>query len=109
MSSVSEIRNALLCAASLVRRGWCRGSLARDGKGRVTTVDSPKAVKFCPAGAIQKACGGKPELGCDVRRILCEHLGMPTHVWNDGYVKNGRECAQVLDEVANRIPLPTLH
>lgn len=100
---MSEIYQAIIAAAQLVRRGWCRGSLARDGKGRVTDVHSKDAVKFCPAGAFQKVCAGREELCMNVSKVVREHLGMRPHEWNDGFVKNGRDCAARLEEIAETL------
>lgn len=102
---MSEIYQALIDAATLVRRGWCRGSLARDGKGRVTDVHSKDAVRFCPSGAIQKVCRGREWLYVGVSKVVREQLGMPPHEWNDGFVKNGRVCASRLEEIARTVVL----
>ena len=38
-----------------LQRGWCQGYLALDGRGRRVAVSSPRAVRFCAVGAIQRA------------------------------------------------------
>jgi len=96
----SEISQALVKAAALVRGAWCRGSLARDGKGRVTDVGSPKGVRFCPLGAMMKVCGDNPDLYKAVRDSFFRHTGYYPHEWNDGFAKNGRDCSDKLKEIA---------
>lgn len=46
---------ALEQARELVRMGWCQMKSARDINNLSVTPDDPRAVQFCPTGAISLA------------------------------------------------------
>ena len=50
-----EIPKSKTPALDLIRKGWCKKSLAKKSNGRATLVESPDAVSFCSIGAIRKA------------------------------------------------------
>lgn len=50
-------------AIALVEAGWTYGAFARDHHGRKVPVFSPRAVRFCGLGAIERA---HHDLGLDV-------------------------------------------
>ncbi len=97
-----NVRDVLLAAARILRKGWCKGSLARTFKGTVTNVDSPDAYRFCPLGAIRKACAGNHDLARKASAILEERLGEPAHWWNE-FMRNGKECAYELEQIAHSL------
>ena len=56
MSETVELHAGVLLARAeeLVRRGWCRGALARDPDGRVVEPWSESARAWSPLGALLK-------------------------------------------------------
>lgn len=97
MKSVLQI---LTQARRLVKRGWCKGALARTVKGSVCSDDDPEAVEWCAFGAIWKASGRLPNrkaLTC-LQRSIRRDIG----IWNDAW---GRTKAQVLSAFDRAIAL----
>lgn len=103
METPTPIRTALLQAVDILRRGWCRRCPARTAKGEDTDVFSRTASKFCPEGAIRKACAGNLDLLHETRGALNSFLGMPAREWNDWYVKDKRECIRTILRLANSL------
>ena len=48
-------QKVLIKAQELVSGGWCKGTMARDSMGLPCATLSAVAVKFCAAGAIERA------------------------------------------------------
>ena len=48
------IHRDLLKVGLIVARGWMKGNYAVDARGRTVNPDSPRAVKLCIIGAIQR-------------------------------------------------------
>ena len=103
MATAAEVRNTLLQVVEILRKGWCRRSLARTAKGACTDVHSSTAVKFCPEGAIMKACAKNIPLLHEVKRTLDSHIGMPAREWNDWHVKNKQECIRTIKILADSL------
>lgn len=73
-------------AASVLRRGWCRGELARDAAGKTVIPEAPEACAWCMAGAVFRA---RYELSVQhmdsgpVLRLARSVVGHPLPQWND--------------------------
>ena len=70
-----------MTAAQVVRKGWCRGAVARDEHGLATTPRHAKAVEWCAIGALSKAYDDDGEYGA-ARRRLIDAVGNLA-AWND--------------------------
>lgn len=73
-------------AAAMLRRGWCRGVLARDAHGEAVMPEAPEACAWCMAGAVFRA---RYELGVQhmdsapIIRLARSVVGHPLPQWND--------------------------
>lgn len=98
--NTSEVREILLKAAALVRRGWCTGAPAKNADGKPVGPRDKDACQWCAIGAIQAICGG-PENGYEARYALRQVLGRDTiQDWNDVYARNGEMVAKMFEEAA---------
>lgn len=70
-----------MTAAQLIRRGWCRGAVARDDNGFATTPRHPKAAEWCAIGALSKAYDDEDEYGAARQRLIAEVGNLAA--WND--------------------------
>ena len=52
MQASKTIVASLKAIRALIGKGWCRGAFARTISGRACSYDSPKAARFCLAGAM---------------------------------------------------------
>lgn len=93
-----------LALRALMATSWTQGALARDAEGHVVSWRSPKAVRFCLVGGIERvlrdrATDGSPMCGAVHRwRHLHDSLGafmgeQDLSTWNDA---PGRTHADVL-------------
>ena len=55
-AKTEDVRKCLERARSLLGRGWCRGTYARDGRGNPLEFYQRGAVEWCFVGAVYKAC-----------------------------------------------------
>ena len=51
----NEVRQTLLGAAALVRKGWTQRCNARDAEGKETSAYAPRARCWCAFGAIWRS------------------------------------------------------
>lgn len=56
----AEERDVVTEMIALLRKGWCIGSFAVDGKGRTVDINSPHACAWCTIGAADRACTPYP-------------------------------------------------
>lgn len=96
-----QVANILRKAAALVRKGWCKGSPARDSLGLVVGPLDEDAVEFCAIGAIQRVCRALTADGAwEARRALREVIGMEIAPWNDGIARDAEQVARAFEEAA---------
>lgn len=73
-------------AAVVLHRGWCRGALARNARGKKVMPEAPEACAWCMAGAVFRA---RYELGVQhmdsapIIRLARSVVGHPLPPWND--------------------------
>lgn len=57
MAKPKTVKQVLVKARKLIAEvGWCRGSLAKDVRGRPVRYPFRGAAHYCSVGAISKAC-----------------------------------------------------
>jgi hypothetical protein len=87
-------KQTLRRAKALIKKGWCKGSFARDKNGMGVPFNSPQAVKFCMLGAVYRAAGSSSNnLATDLYHILCKVMPNTVSYFND---KFGRKKSQIL-------------
>jgi hypothetical protein len=76
-----ETRRVLIAARRLIRKGWCKGAVARAKGGDMVDAGSPRAVRWCLMGALLRVAPGAGWRQCALlhNAIGCESLAG----WND--------------------------
>jgi hypothetical protein len=59
MMPYRAVKAVLLKASKLIRKGWCKGTLARGKSGRPCSPLSPRAASWCLDGALECAAGDR--------------------------------------------------
>lgn len=95
-------------ATEILRRGWCKGYMARDEYGHAVEIESPYARSFCFFGALHRA---SLELGyptnphssyCDLVKTI--HELEPEMVgFNDSLAHNVEEVVNKIREFKNTV------
>lgn len=93
-------------AHKLLERGWCQGSMARDGSGTVVASHDKQACSWCASGALRTAASAATAIGdrfertdaLDKARWLLRRETGAVYIseWNDA---PGRTQAEVLAAV----------
>lgn len=105
-----DVKECLLGAAKLVRKGHTRNVYARDSAGRSVSEYSVDACKFCASGVIYAASNRDSDVAIDARRKLHRYINQRTDhpdfkasiiYWNDYIAENGEEVASTMEAAAN--------
>ena len=106
---MSETTRILKHARSLVRRGWCQSADARNKTNRSVNYLSPKAVKFCISGALDRAATQiEGHISGKAHRLL--RKGIPikyrTYVgviaYNDHFCKSRKQALEVFNRAIQK-------
>jgi hypothetical protein len=97
MGVISEV---LLRAAERVERGWCQRDTAQTADGERTTSNSPRAVRWCAAGAVFGQAA--PDDNCwKAVTVLREFLRVDSlSQWNDAPGRTAAEVAAAMRTAA---------
>jgi hypothetical protein len=77
-------QNVILGAIRLLRKGWAKGSGARDRNGHGCNYDSPEATSWCAEGALRRASIGHAEAYLKAQSIFEAVVGTQQYGnWND--------------------------
>jgi hypothetical protein len=103
---ISPESEVLRHAATIVRRGWTRGSQARVGRfGNAVDVNNPFAQNFCAVGAINRAAlelHQPSSVAKRARKSLRRALGRRSITyWNDSVVYDSEQVANWLRHAAS--------
>jgi hypothetical protein len=84
---VSDVAKVLNDAADLIeRKGWTRGTRARDARGTPVRYWSTEATQWCAMGAVENFAGSWG-LALDALNAVRRHVAIPPSVpiatWND--------------------------
>lgn len=76
---MASVADKLDEARALIEKGWTRGAVARDARGREVDVDDPRACRFCALGAVF-VVGFSSARGTPLSKVI----GTPwVAAWND--------------------------
>ncbi len=67
----------LIEALELIKKGWTRGTMAKNTFGALVPPSNADAVSFCALGAIHNAefkCGANYEQACKARAAMCQAI-----------------------------------
>jgi hypothetical protein len=107
---MQDVSTVLQEAQALVRKGWCRGAMARDSVGDAVPYLSDEAVAFCVVGALEKvllgvdkdSSPGQPSLYMRLRsqavRALTSVTGLSPAAFNDTHGRTQKEILQLFSQ-----------
>lgn len=76
---------------------WTQGEYAKDAKGNMVWVDSPKAVCWCLEGAVRHCY--PPSKWCETYAKLHNELGGWASVWNDNNKRTFEEVKALVEKL----------
>jgi len=102
----NAVAATLTGAATLVRRGWSPGAIARDGDGQVVSPLDPGAVAFDAEGALA-AVAPDPQAAHAARAAVCDHLGIEPTLgllfWETRVVRDREDVARAFERAAEGV------
>ena len=95
-------------AADLLKSGWCQGNGSLDAAGRAVVPRSPRAVKWCLAGALDRAAADSWRDACvaarELARTLREQTGRVSLVgFNDHHAESVDVVLALIADTCERL------
>ena len=102
------LQQALTQIRNLIEFGWTKSALARNSKGRFTTIDSNDIVAVCLVGAIERLNANdtmKSECRNALGHVLTLTTGRHTSLayFNDKIAKNKSDIIKLIDKTIEEV------
>ena len=90
-----------------IKKGWTRGTNARDSEGHVVSPRAKEASTWCASGSIEAAFDSSDETNMEFRhhvRLLLTKKKGNLSVWNDN-LKTSRQVIKLFEQVEQELGL----